>query len=123
MKRLLTLGFLLLAVVTTSARAATTDSTFCSQESPPPQQLTAYEFAKATLASLWYARNGANRGAEIQQATDEANNSISLITAWMRINKTSTNDFICARRSIDPFINGDKDMAVTAFPYSNFSFG
>src|SRR5271169_1403379 len=114
MKRLLTLGFLLLALVTTSTRATTTDSTFCLSESPPPQQLTAYEFAKATLASLWYARNGANRGAEIQQATNESNNLISLITAWMRINKTSTNDFICARRSIEPFTNGDQNIAVVA---------
>jgi hypothetical protein len=116
MKRLLALGCLLCAVViaTSPIEAATADSTFCLSESPPPKQLTAYEFAKATLASLWYARNGANRGAEIQQATNEANNPISLITAWMRINKTSTNDFVCAQRSIAPFINGDKNTAVAA---------
>jgi hypothetical protein len=114
MKRLLALGYLLLVFATTSTQAATTDLTFCAQEAPPPQQLTAYEFAKATLASLWYARNGANRGAEIKQATDEANNWFSLTTAWMRINKTSTNDFICAKRSIEPFINGDKNTALAA---------
>ncbi len=112
-KHAFVIGCALLAFITT-VHAATTEPTFCSA-AVPPQQLTPHEFAKATLASLWYARNGANRGTEFEQARGEANNNtFSLITMMMRFNKYSTNDFICAKRSIEPFMNGDKATAGAA---------
>ncbi len=68
-----------------------------------PEPLTPYGFAKATLVSLWYARNGAERSTEFKRAASETNNSFSYLTATMRIIKSSTNDFICAKRSVKPF--------------------
>lgn len=68
-----------------------------------PEPLTRFGFAKATLVSLWYARNGAERGKEMKQAANETDNPFSFVTAMMRITKTSTNDFFCAKASIRPF--------------------
>lgn len=67
------------------------------------QATSHYDFAQATLASLWYARNAAERGNEIKKAGKDSENFFSLITAMLRITKTSTNDFVCAKRSIQPF--------------------
>jgi len=62
-----------------------------------PVQLTPYGFAKAVLDSLWYGRNAAERGNEIKQVSKETDNYFSWMTAMMRIDKASTNDFICAK--------------------------
>jgi len=67
-----------------------------------PTPLTPYGFAKAVLVSLWYARNAAEGGNETEQAGKESDNYFSYVTALMRINRT-TNDFICARKSVKPF--------------------
>jgi hypothetical protein len=67
------------------------------------EPLTPYGFAKATLVSLWYARNAAQRSVEIKKAAKESTNELSFMTAMMRIAKTSTNDFICAKRAVRPF--------------------
>jgi hypothetical protein len=74
-----------------------------------PEPLTPYGFAKATLVSLWYAQSAAEHSNEIKQAARETDNSFSLMTAMMRITKTSTNDFICAKRSLQPFTAKQKD--------------
>jgi hypothetical protein len=68
-----------------------------------PAPLTPYGFSKAVLVSLWYARNAAESGNEIKEAGKESDNYFSYITALMRITKTSTNDFICAKKSVKPF--------------------
>ena len=74
--------------------------------SEPP---TPYGFAKATLVSLWYARTAANRADEIKKAANESNNMFSLVTGLMRVTKTATNDFLCARHSLRSFIGKDAD--------------
>ena len=113
MKHLFVIGCLLFAAIT-SAHAATTDPTFCSQ-AVRPQQLNRYEFARATLASLWYARISAERGTESQQTKEEAHGDpFALTMAMMRTTKTSTNDFICAKRSIEPFTLGDDYVGTAA---------
>jgi hypothetical protein len=75
----------------------------CPELHTAAPQLTPYEFAKATLVSLWYARNAGDRSKEIKEAAKETDNMFSYVTAMMRINKMSTNDFICAKRSVHPF--------------------
>jgi hypothetical protein len=81
--------------------------------SEPP---TPYGFAKGTLASLWYAKNAANRGDEIKKVAKESDNMFSLVTGMMRVTKTSTNDFLCAKHSLRPFIgkSSDENMKTTA---------
>jgi hypothetical protein len=66
-------------------------------------ELTPYGFAKGSLASLWFARNAAETAKGIRQATDEADNMFTFSIALMRITKTGTNDFICAKRAVKPF--------------------
>jgi hypothetical protein len=60
-------------------------------------------FARATAISLWYAKKAAERGNEMEQAAQEADNMFSLMTAMMRVNKTATNDFYCAKRPLRQF--------------------
>jgi hypothetical protein len=69
----------------------------------PPRTLAPLEFAKANLTSLWYARNAAESAGAIEKAVKETDNWFSLLTAMMRITKTSTNYFVCAKRSMLPF--------------------
>lgn len=64
---------------------------------------TPYGFAKASLASLWFARNAAESARGISQAASESDNMFSLSTALLRITKTATNQFICAKRAVKPF--------------------
>jgi hypothetical protein len=80
-----------------------------------PEPLTPYGFAKAALVSLWYARQAAERGSEIETA-NKADNSFSYLTQMMRIAKSATNDFVCARRSIAPFADrmAGEDMSLAA---------
>jgi hypothetical protein len=73
----------------------------CAQDSVPT--LTPYGLAKAMLSSLWYARNAGDRGTQIKQAASENDSEIAYRTALMRIVKMGTNDFICAKRAINPF--------------------
>src|ERR1700681_1088244 len=96
----------LVATIAT-AHAATTEPTFCTYVDPQ-KQLTPYENAKATLVSLWYARTAALHGTEFQKEAKKENyDTFQLVTAMMRSNKISTNDFICAKRSIEPFALGE----------------
>src|SRR2546427_12158286 len=67
------------------------------------EPLTPYGFAKATLVSLWHARNAAQHSEDLKKETKEATTYFSFVTAMMRVTKTSTNDFICAKRSVKPF--------------------
>lgn len=69
----------------------------------PPAPITPFGFAKSTLLSLWYARNSAELGKKIPEETKDADNFFTLKTALMRVSKTSTNDFICAKNAIKPF--------------------
>jgi len=76
---------------------------------PNPEPLRSYAFATATVVSLWYARNASEKGNEMKEATSEATNPVSLMTAMMRFTKLSTNEFICAKRSMKPFVGKPKD--------------
>jgi hypothetical protein len=40
-----------------------------------PEPLTPYGFAKATLVSLWYARNAAQRSTDVKKASRESTNA------------------------------------------------
>jgi hypothetical protein len=86
----------------------------CSVIVAEPQ--TPYGFAKAALVSLWYAKTAANRADEIRQAANDSTNMFSLVTGLMRVTKTATNDFLCARHSLRPFIgkNGNEDIRTAA---------
>ena len=68
-----------------------------------PEKLVPYGFAKATLVSLWYAKTAAEHASEIQRISQAGDSAFSFMTEVMRITKTSTNDFICAKRVISPF--------------------
>ncbi len=89
-----------------------TETLVSCPEVAPPQTLTAVEFAKGNLTGLWYARNAAERSVEMQEAGKKTDNWFSLLTAMMRIEKTSTNDFVCAKRSILPFAVGHVDQNI-----------
>src|ERR1017187_5815211 len=74
--------------------AKTEAAVFCSEELYLASiQPNSYGFAKATLASLWFARNAAETAKDIQQAAKETDNMLSFSIALMRITKTSTSDF------------------------------
>jgi hypothetical protein len=77
-----------------------------------PEPLTPYGFAKANLVSLYYARNAGQSSDEIKQAAKDATNSLAWMTALMRITKTATNNFICAKRSIKPFAVDESGDAI-----------
>jgi hypothetical protein len=65
--------------------------------------LTPYGFARANLASLWYARNSVRDAlAEMKQSPADSN-AFSTLTAMMRSTKVSTNDFICAKRVVKEY--------------------
>ena len=69
------------------------------------EPLTPYGFARANLASLWYARNSVRDAlAEMKQGQGEAS-AFSTLTAMMRGTKISTNDFICAKGLLEPYIS------------------
>ncbi len=84
----------------------------CSAVDTEPLTLTPYGFAKATAISLWYARNAAERGNEIKKMSRGMDNMFSWITAMMRINKTATNDFYCAKRPLKQFAVKDSNEDV-----------
>jgi hypothetical protein len=65
------------------------------------EPLTPYGFAKATLVSLWFAKTAAERGSEMRKV--ETDNMFSFMTAMLRITKTATNDFYCAKKALKPF--------------------
>jgi hypothetical protein len=92
------------ALCTSQSRDSKAEALASCAISLEPAQLTPYGFAKAVLGSLWYARNAAERGNEIKQFGKETDNYFSWMTAMMRINKTSTNDFICAKKTVRPFL-------------------
>jgi hypothetical protein len=105
---ILLLGALPCVSQTRSAATTAPDSNaevlaICSVVDSEPFTLTPYGFAKATVVSLWYAKTAAERGNEIKQASEGTDNIFSFITAMMRINKASTNDFYCAKRSLQQF--------------------
>jgi hypothetical protein len=87
-----------------SSRSKAEANVACSpfvQEEP----LTPYGFARANLASLWYARNSVRDAlAEMKQGQGEAS-AFSTLTAMMRGTKISTNDFICAKGLLEPYIS------------------
>jgi hypothetical protein len=62
----------------------------------------AYEFARAVIASLWYA-NKATRTSETEAAKTANAEGFALVTAMMRDSKYSTNNYICAKRAMRPF--------------------
>lgn len=68
-----------------------------------PEPKTAYGFAKATLVSLWYARNAARRSSEMKPQPGETETPLSTVTSMMLAIKNSTNDFVCAKRAVQPF--------------------
>jgi hypothetical protein len=67
------------------------------------EPLTPYGFARANLASLWYARNAVRDAmAEMKQSQNETS-AFSTLTAMMRGTKLSTNDFICAKGLLEKY--------------------
>jgi hypothetical protein len=74
-----------------------------------PAPLTPYGFAKSTLVSLWHARHAVEQATGLKKETAAATNYLSLVTAMMRATKASTNDFICAKRSVAPFTGPPND--------------
>lgn len=68
---------------------------------PPP--MTPYGFAMATLKSLGSARDAVNE--RTREPDESADNPLTLVTGMMRDFKLSTNDFICAKRAVQPFTN------------------
>jgi hypothetical protein len=81
----------------------------CSVIGSDSEPLTPYGFARAALISLWHARNGAARGNEIKKAGQESDNMFTFQTAMMRITKTSTNDFLCAKRTMRRFTGQESE--------------
>lgn len=84
----------------------------CSLTDLEPLTITPYGFAKGTLVSLWYAKNAANRGDEIKKVAKETDNMFSFVTGMMRVIKTSTNDFLCAKHSVRPFTGTGSDQSM-----------
>lgn len=89
---------------------------------PVPPKSKPYEFARAVIASLWYA-NKATKSAETDAAKADSNASgFSLVTAMMRDSKYSTNSYICAKRAVRPFtakVNGENtSLAAKALWYA-----
>jgi hypothetical protein len=81
----------------------------CALEVTDPP--TPYGFAKDTLVSLWYAKTAD----EIKKVAKESDNMWSLMTGMMRVTKTSTNDFLCAKHSLRPFtVKGNDGMKTVA---------
>ena len=77
----------------------------------PPKTLTPVDFARAQLVSLSWAKTAASTD-EIEKA-GKADNWVTFLTAVMRSTKTSTNSFICAKRSVIPFALDAKDKDTT----------
>lgn len=75
----------------------------CTAADLEPPALTPYGFAKATAISLWYAKQAAERGDEIKALTQQTDSMFSFVTGMLRINKTSTNDFYCAKHPLRLF--------------------
>jgi hypothetical protein len=88
---------------------------------PIQPKSTPYEFARAVIASLWYA-NKATRTSETEAAQAAKAEDFSLVTAMMRDSKYSTNNYICAKRAVRPFTakqNGENtSLAATALWYA-----
>lgn len=102
-------SFTLLLILACIATAAISDAQTSRAEALPAcnalelEPKTAYGFAKAALASLWYARNAAARSSELTPEKGDAASPVESLTAMLRAIKSSTNDFICAKRAVEPF--------------------
>jgi hypothetical protein len=68
----------------------------------PSEAQTSYDFAKATIMSLWFAKAAGEHSAEFKQAAKESNATSYLIEIMSTV-KRSTNEFVCAKRAITPF--------------------
>ena len=68
-----------------------------------PAALSQYGFARAMLESLWYARTAVKDAAKEIQQGQKTGDSLAFLTASMRATKLSTNDFICAKRTVERF--------------------
>lgn len=104
------------AISVAQAPASKTEALVTCNELLQPEPKTHYGFAKATLVSIWYARNASERASEINPDQGEKANPISVLTAIMRAVKNSTNDFVCAKRALQPFKfkSGDENTRTTA---------
>ena len=76
----------------------------CSEDVQSSPEITPYGFARATLTSLWYARNTSDLDREIEKGEKEADNYSSFLATMMRVTKTSTENFTCAKRALMPFV-------------------
>lgn len=90
--------------------------------SPVPPKSDVYEFAKAVIASLWYANKATKTNETDAAKADISASGFSLVTAMMRDSKYSTNNYICAKRAVRPF-TAKKDgenisLAATALWYA-----
>jgi len=105
---------------TAAAQAAKSEANVLCPTDFEPVPLTTFGFAKAMLDSLWYARTAVKDAtSEIKQG-QETDNPFSLVTASMRGTKISTNDFICAKRSVQRFVSPKTQLrSATAFQKDN----
>lgn len=68
-----------------------------------PVPMTPYGFSMATLKSLWYSRTAVVDGMAEINAAQNADSPLTFITGMMRGLKLGNNDFICAKRAVQPF--------------------
>ena len=74
---------------------------------------SSFGLVKATLVSLWYARNSMEHGTDFG-ASNLNDDAVSLLTTQMAIQKASIQDFYCAQRSLKSFTDSKDSATQTA---------
>ena len=91
----------------------TKHSVMCLEFVLSPPEINANGFAKATLVSLWYARNAQQRANEIMKQP-KTDTSTFLATA-ARIERIARNEYFCSREMLTPFtIANDANIKAAA---------
>lgn len=86
----------------------------CSVIDTEPLTFTPYRFAKATLISLWYARNGVELQKATNQKIQKLDSPVATITVWMTGMKKASSQFQCAKKILRPFASkGEDDLMKT----------
>jgi len=81
-----------------------------------PPESRPYEFARAAIASLWYASKAAHVPETEQARKNPDDTGFRLVTAMMRDAKYSSNYYICAKRAIGQFVdkNNGENTSIAA---------
>lgn len=72
-----------------------------------PPEVNTYGFAKATVISLWYARNAQQRANEISKQAKTTPDTAAFLSTTARIERISRNEYSCSRQSLIPFVMSD----------------